>query len=56
MVTTYPPLQRMSVITIAGTFHFFFDHTCVLPKEICYTSAPTSNLDFNKKTITFPQN
>ena len=22
MVTTYPPLHRMSVITIAGTFHF----------------------------------
>jgi hypothetical protein len=56
MVTTYPPLHRMSVIIIAGTFHFSLDYARPLRKESCHVSAFPKNLNFNKKQITFPQN
>jgi hypothetical protein len=48
MVTTYPPLHRMSMMTIAGAFHFPLDHARSFRKENYYTSASAANLDFKK--------
>jgi len=51
MVTTYPLLHRMSVASITGAFHFFFDQFYALPTESCYTNAFPQNHDLIKKAV-----